>query len=125
MKLTYRGVSYDYTPPTVETKVTGEVGKFRGVDIRFRTIQRAPVQQSTLDLMYRGAAYRANNQAVEPAAVGTPTAMPQPAGLAQASVSTDDKARMAMMNRHRSVEQRQQSMLARLSTEAGLPIEAT
>ena len=31
---------------------------------------------------------------------------------------------MSMMNRHRSVKQRQQSMLGRLAIETGLPVEA-
>ncbi|NJL46076.1 MAG: DUF4278 domain-containing protein [Leptolyngbyaceae cyanobacterium SM2_3_12] len=124
MKLTYRGVSYDYTPPTVETKITDEVGKFRGLDIRFRTIQRAPVQQPTLDLVYRGAAYRTGNGTTAIAPAVTAEAAPQTTDLAPASISTEDKARMMMMNRHRSVKQRQQSMLGRLATEAGLPIEA-
>ena len=54
MQLTYRGVKYDYNPPTVEMKAADEAGKFRGVDIRFRTVKRNPVQQPTLDLKYRG-----------------------------------------------------------------------
>jgi hypothetical protein len=58
MKLTYRGVSYDYNPPVVQTNTSDDVGKFRGVDIRFRTVQKAPVQQPTLDLVYRGVAYQ-------------------------------------------------------------------
>jgi hypothetical protein len=117
MKLTYRGVSYDYNPPTVDLKAIDEVGKFRGVDIRFRTVTKAPVQQPTLDLMYRGVAYSTGATAnVAPAAA--PVAAPV------ATISTEDKARMMMLNRHRSVKQRQQSMLARLATEAGLPAEA-
>ncbi|MCU0534327.1 MAG: DUF4278 domain-containing protein [Hydrococcus sp. Prado102] len=36
MKLTYRGVSYEYNPVVVET-TTGQVGgKYRGLDWRFR-----------------------------------------------------------------------------------------
>lgn len=118
MKLTYRGISYEYTPPTVGLKTIDEVGKFRGVDIRFRTVTKAPVQQPTLDLMYRGVAY--NTGAVADA---TPAAAPVAAPAAPV-FSTEDKARLMMLNRHRSVKQRQQSMLARLATEAGLPVEA-
>jgi hypothetical protein len=126
MKLTYRGVSYDYTPPVVEMKTIDEVGKFRGVDIRFRTVKKAPVQQPTLDLVYRGVAYSTGTSAVADAtpevAPATPVAVTAP--VAAATVSTDDKARLMMMNRHRSVKQRQQSMLARLAVEAGLPADA-
>jgi hypothetical protein len=116
MQLTYRGVKYDYNPPTVEMKASDEVGKFRGVDIRFRTVQHAPVQQPTLDLVYRGVAYRTG----ETAPVTAPAATPAPA----LATSADEMARLRMMNRHRVVKQRQQSMLARLASEAGLPADA-
>jgi hypothetical protein len=124
MQLTYRGVKYDYNPPTVEMKATDEVGKFRGVDIRFRTVKRNPVQQPTLDLKYRGVAYAtgAAAPAVQPAPVTVPEAAPVAAPAV--AISTEDRARTAMLNRHRSVKRRQQSMLARLATEAGLPEEA-
>lgn len=129
MKLTYRGVSYDYTPPTVETNATDEGGKFRGVDIRFRTVKKAPVQQSTLDLVYRGVAYPAGTPEMAPVAAAAPVvevaSVEAPAiPVVAATFNTEDRARMSMMNRHRSVKQRQQSMLARLATEAGLPEEA-
>lgn len=128
MKLTYRGVSYDYTPPVVESNLTDEAGKFRGVDIRFRTVKKAAVQQPTLDLVYRGVAHQSGTPEAAPvvevapvAAIAAPT-MAAPA--VATALSTEDKARMSMMNRHRSVKQRQQSMLGRLATEAGLPAEA-
>lgn len=127
MKLTYRGVSYDYTPPVVQSNLTDEAGKFRGVDIRFRTVKKAAVQQPTLDLVYRGVAYQAGTPEAAPAAAiaAPPVAAPLVAATEVATAfSTEDKARMSMMNRHRSVKQRQQSMLARLATEAGLPAEA-
>ncbi|MBE9156206.1 DUF4278 domain-containing protein [Nodosilinea sp. LEGE 06152] len=126
MKLTYRGVSYDYTPPTVEPNVTDEVGKFRGVDIRFRTVKKAPVQQPTLDLVYRGVVYQTGTSEVAPVVEAAPVEAPAaPATpVVAAAFNTEDRARMSMMNRHRSVKQRQQSMLARLATEAGLPEDA-
>ncbi|QQE65937.1 hypothetical protein GFS31_26290 [Leptolyngbya sp. BL0902] len=120
MKLTYRGVSYEYTPPTVALKAVDESGKFRGVDIRFRTITKAPVQQPTLDLMYRGVAY-STGSTVDVAPVTAPVVAPVPVA---AAVNTEDKARLMMLNRHRTVKRRQQSMLTRLATEAGLPTDA-
>ncbi|MBD2106888.1 DUF4278 domain-containing protein [Nodosilinea sp. FACHB-13] len=129
MKLTYRGVSYDYNPPVVESNLTDEVGKFRGVDIRFRTVKKATVQQPTLDLVYRGVGYQTGTPKAAPVVEAVPvvaaSTVPAIAAPAMATaLSTEDKARMSMMNRHRSVKQRQQSMLARLATEAGLPAEA-
>jgi hypothetical protein len=124
MQLIYRGVKYDYNPPAVEMNTTDEVGKFRGVDIRFRTVKRNPVQQPTLDLVYRGVPYTAG--ANDPAVKVAPAVAPEAAPVAStaAAISTEDRARVAMLNRHRSVKRRQQSMLSRLATEAGLPEEA-
>ena len=120
MKLTYRGVSYDYNPPVVETKPTEESGSYRGVDIRFRTITKAPVQQPNLDLIYRGVRYQTGQaQAAQPAIA------PQPAVAAPAqTVSAGDRARVMMMKHHRFVKRRQQSMLGRLASEVGLPASA-
>ncbi|HEY9881773.1 MAG TPA: DUF4278 domain-containing protein [Leptolyngbyaceae cyanobacterium] len=122
MQLSYRGVKYEYTPPVVETKLTDEVGKFRGLDIRFRTITKAPVQQPTLDLMYRGVPYRTGQTAaaVEPS-VATPVAAE---AVARPTVVAEDRARMMLMNHHRVVKRRQQSMLSRLSAEVGMPADA-
>jgi len=59
MKLSYRGVEYDYNSPLVSTAM-GDRGKYRGVDIRFRVPAQRPDQrhQPTLDLIYRGAHYQ-------------------------------------------------------------------
>lgn len=118
MQLSYRGIQYDYNPPVVETQLTDEVGKFRGLDIRFRTVTKAPVQQPTLDLMYRGVAYRTGEAANS--TVTTTAAAPAPATVAGA----EDRARMMLMNHHRVVKRRQQSMLSRLASEVGMPAHA-
>lgn len=129
MKLTYRGVAYDYTPPAVETQVTGDAGHYRGVDIRFRTVKKAPVQQPTLDLVYRGVAYHTGN-VVEEVAVAPAVTAPAPvaaepvAAVAAVLSSVEDKARTMLMGHHRSVKRRQQAMLGRLATEVGLPDDA-
>ena len=60
MKLTYRGISYEYNPPAVETVTGVEVGKYRGLDIRFRYTKKSPVMQPDYNLTYRGVKY--NNQ---------------------------------------------------------------
>lgn len=110
MKLTYRGVSYDYNPPQVEYGDRTQVGKYRGVDIRFRNIPKAPVLQPTLDLLYRGVAHVAHP--VEPAA--------------KAPSSVKEQARQLMMSHHKNAKRRQQSMLTRLDSQVGLPAsEAT
>lgn len=106
MKLTYRGVSYDYNPPQVEYGDPTQVGKYRGVDIRFRNPKKPLVLQPTLDLIYRGAHY--TSQPVAEAVV------------APAATSIQERARQLMMNHHRVVKRRQQSMLTRLDARVGL-----
>jgi hypothetical protein len=98
MKLCYRGVCYDYNPPTVETTESEFVGKYRGLDWRFHAVKKAPVQPTNVELQYRGVAYNTNN-------VKTPV------------LSVREKARQGMMNRQRSTMKRQQAMLSRLSAE--------
>ncbi len=55
MQLNYRGVSYEYTPPQVNYSNQETVGKYRGLDLRFRNTRRKTILQPTLDLIYRGA----------------------------------------------------------------------
>jgi hypothetical protein len=109
MKLTYRGVSYEYNAPQVEYGDATQVGKYRGLDIRFRNLKKALVLQPTLDLLYRGVAYTAN---------------PAPATETQTeqapAQSVQERARVLMMNHHRSEKQRQQSMLTRSDQRMGL-----
>lgn len=120
MKLTYRGVQYDYTPPAVETKETSDVGIYRGVDIRFRTVAKSPVQQPTLDLMYRGVAYRTGDTAVE-----TPPVVAPVAATAIAVQDVECKARAILMAHHGAVKRRQQAMLVRLAADVGLDADVT
>jgi hypothetical protein len=112
MKLNYRGVSYEYNAPQVEYGDATQVGKYRGLDIRFRNIKKAPVFQPTLDLIYRGVAHTAN-----PASATETQTEKAPA------LSVQDRARVLMMDHHRSVKRRQQAMLSRLDAQVGL--EAT
>ncbi|NJN86898.1 MAG: DUF4278 domain-containing protein [Leptolyngbyaceae cyanobacterium SL_7_1] len=125
MKLTYRGVSYDYTPPTVEFSDSNTVGKYRGLDIRFRNPVKDPVQQPTLDLVYRGVAHQTHSAStVEMATPVTPVEVSIEAPIAQpvapVTLSIEDRARSMMMQHHRSIKQRQQTMLSRLDAEVGL-----
>ncbi|NER79853.1 MAG: DUF4278 domain-containing protein [Leptolyngbya sp. SIO1D8] len=120
MKLTYRGIQYDYTPPTVEMRTTSEVGHYRGVDIRFRTVKKNPVQQPTLDLVYRGVAYQ-TGEAAAPKVANTEA----PAGTSVPAVDIELKARTMLASHHRTVKQRQQTMLTRLATDVGLGTQVT
>lgn len=124
MKLTYRGVQYDYNPPSVQVNTTEDTGKFRGVDIRFRSASKHFIQQPNLDLVYRGVPYSTHNHKAQTAAAVSENVAGS-LGQGPSSVNgTYDKARMMMMNHHRSVKRRQQSMLSRLALEVGLPANA-
>jgi hypothetical protein len=123
MKLTYRGVQYDYNPPTVEMANTSEVGKYRGVDIRFRATKKPPVQQPTLDLVYRGVAYRTGDEAV---AVAPTAPVSKPVADVPAAVAgVEHRARTMLMGHHRNVKRRQQAMLTRLASDVGLDADVT
>ncbi|GAB4295903.1 MAG: DUF4278 domain-containing protein [Oscillatoriaceae cyanobacterium] len=112
MQLRYRGISYESTPPSVEITQTEAVGKYRGLDWRFYGIKKAPVQQATLDLKYRGVAYRTNATPVTAAApVSQPVNIPV--------FSTADKARSLTIAHSRMIKKRQQAMLLRLTQEVG------
>lgn len=104
MKLTYRGVTYDYNPTAVET-VEGEVGgQYRGLDWRFRNLKKPPVLQPSVNLTYRGVAY--NNH---------PTSTQE-----KAATSVNEKARRLMLNKEKAQSNRAVSMLYRLAQESGL-----
>ena len=125
MKLTYRGVQYDYNPPAVETINTSEVGKYRGVDIRFRATKKPLVQQPTLDLIYRGVAYQTGDEdevvTVAPTAPVSKPVADVPAVVADVEL----KARTMLMGHHRNVKRRQQAMLTRLASDVGLDTDVT
>ncbi|QIZ72913.1 DUF4278 domain-containing protein [Oxynema aestuarii] len=100
MQLTYRGITYEYTPPTVEETEGTLSGRYRGLDWQFCNVQKQPVQQTNVELKYRGVSYNP----AETVAVNAP----------------EEKARYRMMKRDRRVQKRQRSMLSRLAGEVGL-----
>jgi hypothetical protein len=123
MKLTYRGVSYDYTPPVVEYGQVYGFGKYRGASVGFRSATVPAVEQPSADLTYRGVDYRSGvpsgvepmvPTAVEAAAVSTETAP---------VLSMAERMRMLAVKHVRNIRQREQSLLARLDEEVGLTAE--
>ncbi|UBF28086.1 DUF4278 domain-containing protein [Kovacikia minuta CCNUW1] len=65
MKLSYRGVNYEFTPPSLEVTEGEILGKYRGVNWRCHTLQETPIPQINQTLTYRGVSYgpnRVNNQ---------------------------------------------------------------
>lgn len=114
MKLTYRGVSYEYNPVVVETTTDKVGGKDRSRDWRFRNLKKPPILTPTLNLKYRGVAY--NNP-------GTVDGMIVPSQKAPV-ISTQEKARLLMVENTKANEKRQQTLLNRLAEEIGFTSHA-
>ncbi|MEM9904914.1 MAG: DUF4278 domain-containing protein [Cyanobacteria bacterium P01_D01_bin.44] len=111
MKLTYRGVTYDYTPPEVATKSTGKTGKYRGVDVRFRAVEHPPIQPLKVNMIYRGVPYGegATAETTGQSAVAPP--------------SISERLRGLVVSHVRNIRRREQSMLARMDEQVGLTAE--
>jgi hypothetical protein len=120
MKLTYRGIEYNYAAPTVEFSTSDTVGKYRGLDVRFRNPKKLVVLQTNLDLKYRNATYKATTVVPAEAVATQPVAVPVAAVSEKAATSVQDWARNLMMQHHRVIKRRQQAMLTRLDAEVGL-----
>lgn len=117
MKLNYRGVSYEYNPPVVETNEGESNGKYRGLDWRFRNPKKVPVLHTNLDLKYRGLAYQTGETTQSPVEA-VPVANPETASIPV--LSTEDRARSLMLSHSRIIKTRQQAMLSRTASEVGL-----
>lgn len=57
MKLCYRGVRYDYTPPVLEVSESDLAGQYRGRSLRFSYVRHIPFPQPKARLTFRGADY--------------------------------------------------------------------
>jgi hypothetical protein len=106
MKLTYRGVTYEYNPPVVETTAGAVAGKYRGLDWRFRKLNKPPVLQPRFNLTYRGIKYD------KAGTIPTNPVIPES--------TLEGKARALMSTQKQMVKKRQQSLLSRAAAEIGL-----
>lgn len=62
MKLCYRGVEYDYNPPSLEVQESELTGCYRGRPITFTYVSHVPVPQPVATMTYRGAGYTTTPQ---------------------------------------------------------------
>lgn len=58
MYLTYRGVPYQLSTPTIPTTSGNVIGKYRGAMLKAQHYSASPYLQHHLNLKYRGAPYR-------------------------------------------------------------------
>lgn len=62
MRLCYRGVEYDYNPPSLEVKESEVLGTYRGRSLHFNYVSHVPVPQPVANLTYRGVGYETTSQ---------------------------------------------------------------
>lgn len=108
MKLTYRGVTYNYNPQPLNLNNS---------------------HPTTTELKFRGNLYQTNlptdlPEVIDAAATISSTAA-TPAAQPATTVSIEERARELMMNHHKMVKRRQQAMLTRLAASVGLDAETT
>ena len=142
MKLTYRGIAYDYRPLALATEPTGIVGQYRGVLMPFTLALNPPPPPLVTDLKYRGVAYRwsdavtKGNVPESAIPVGATASVPSSVSAAQLSDSIGPepgkseikekkpsiKEQMrALLTQHvRNIRRREQSMLARADEKIGV-----
>ncbi|MBD2113925.1 MULTISPECIES: arginine synthesis PII-interacting regulator PirA [Cyanophyceae] len=60
MKLCYRGVDYDYNPPSLEVRESELTGSYRGRPIKFSYVKHLPITQPIGNYTYRGVSYSTN-----------------------------------------------------------------
>ena len=110
MKLCYRGIEYDYTPPMLEVTESEILGQYRGRPQHFAYVRHLPFPQPVAEMKFRGNAYRTNRQGgVEASLHATPLAHPTPAysSMAQARRRLlQEAANIHQENIRRSLERR-------------------
>ncbi|PSB30660.1 DUF4278 domain-containing protein [Stenomitos frigidus] len=141
MKLSYRGVNYDFNPSSLQARGAkyrlAEVSKARalGAILTYRgsayaikpstqTVSANAGVSAGTALTYRGQSYT-----VQPTAQALPQATAiQPAAVNSAKApvfSIQDQARALTMNHHRAMKKRQQVMLVRSAAEVGMSSTAS
>jgi Domain of unknown function (DUF4278) len=109
MKLTYRGVTYDYTPPSVVYGEALGTGSYRGVPIAFYEATVPGLEMPAHDLTYRGVKYHT----VKATAA-------RPAATPAAPLSIADRMRYLAIGHCNHIRSREQSILARLDESVRL-----
>ncbi|HZG37673.1 MAG TPA: DUF4278 domain-containing protein [Nodosilinea sp.] len=76
MKLCYRGVEYDYNPPSLEVRESELTGRYRGRALNFSYVSHVPVPQPVANYTYRGVGYSTNAQGQVQPVVAVPLREP-------------------------------------------------
>lgn len=123
MKLTYRGVSYDYAPNPIPPMSVFAMGKYRGATVPFQAVAEMP-EQPNEDLVWRGVHYQSGSPAKTAAPTETVTTAPVSA-IAQTAevVDLSVMARNLFIRHHQRIRRREQGMMVRLAAEVGISID--
>jgi len=122
MKLTYRGVSYDYTPNPVPPKAPSfATGVYRGQAIAFQALAELP-EQPVADLMWRGVPYQTGHAPEVSTVAPAPVSVPQATATAPAN-GVVARARQLFIQHHQRSRKREQGMMVRLAVEVGIPVD--
>lgn len=62
MKLTYRGVDYDYNPPMLEVTESEITCRYRAQPSRYTYVRHVPIPQTAEKLTYRGTPYQTSRK---------------------------------------------------------------
>jgi Domain of unknown function (DUF4278) len=97
MRLTYRGVDYDYNPPSLEMSESEITGRYRGRSYQFSYVRHVPFPQPVAELTYRGVAYKTNAQGQVEAAPSPTAVNRQDAAVGLHPVRTMAEARRQLL----------------------------
>ncbi|MBE9124837.1 MULTISPECIES: DUF4278 domain-containing protein [unclassified Coleofasciculus] len=113
MKLSYRGVSYERTPSTLDVNEGDIGGTYRGQGWRYHYVRHIPAPPPVHELKWRGVAYRTDKPAI-----AEPIPAPQPVDPGAANPvlvisnwrgkNLDETAVMHLRNIRQSLERRLQ-----------------
>lgn len=91
MKLTYRGVNYDYNPPVLDVTQSEAACQYRGQSATVNYVRHVPITQPAEQLTYRGVAYQTTRKGEVLQLVGQPAVQGQQ--LASNEATARPKAR--------------------------------
>lgn len=91
MKLTYRGVSYDYNPAMLEVTESEIALRYRGQSNAYTYVRHVPIPQAAERLTYRGVAYQTTRRGQVIPADGAQKPATQSAGIGIRLASLRDK----------------------------------
>lgn len=98
MRLSYRGVSYEYNPVTTDSVESTVTGQYRGRHFNFAYPRHIPVPQPVANLNYRGVPYRTTATGKIEAIAPTPKASSPATRMTGRHTWAGNQTRIAIMD---------------------------